>query len=85
MKNLLHLLIVFFTPITLMAQIDVASPSGHVGIGGITTPAYKLDINGDAHVRGIDFMLGADKGLRLHRYENGVTRIGHYGTQALQI
>lgn len=85
MKNLLHLLIIFLTPITLMAQIDVASPSGHVGIGGITAPVYKLDVDGDTHVRGLNFLLGSDRGLRLHRYNNGVSVIRHYGTRPLQI
>lgn len=84
MKNLLHLLFLL-TPIALIAQIDVASPSGHVGIGGITAPAYKLDVDGDTHIRGKNFMLGANKGLRLHRYDNGASVIRHYGTTAFQI
>jgi len=84
MKNLTLIILMALTPIFAFSQVYVKAPNGHTGIG-IDTPTQKLDVNGNAYVRGTSFMLGANSSLNLNTYTNGVSNILHSGVNVFQL
>ncbi len=61
MKKLIYVALLSFAPMFLFAQIYVTAPSGHTGIG-TNAPTQKLDVDGNAVVRGNFLNVGQDAG-----------------------
>lgn len=63
------------------SQVYVKAPNGHTGIG-IDTPTQKLDVNGNANVRGNFLNIGQDAGTSAAYLRIGSGRTGN-GTAAI--
>jgi len=61
MKNIIYIILMTLTPMLAFSQVYVKAPNGHTGIG-IDTPTQKLDVNGNANVRGNFLNIGQDAG-----------------------
>lgn len=72
-RNLILTICFLFTIQLSFAQLRVTKPSGNVGIG-LETPIQKLDVNGNAFIRGGSFLCGADQA------GNSTMTIGHFRT-----
>jgi len=82
MKNLIITFCLSIAVSLAFAQIDVVGPVGNVGIG-ITNPTEKLDVSGNAKVRGYMY-LGNDSGFEFRRTATGSSRFYHYGNGQYQ-
>jgi len=88
MKNLIIITLLSLAPMFMFAQVHVVAPNGNVGLG-TNAPTQKLDVDGNANVRGNFLNVGQDAGslaayLRIGsgRTANGTAAIDCIGTTA---
>lgn len=72
-KILVTLAFVVFGTLMMTAQIKVVAPNGDVGIG-VDNPVVKLDVDGDARVRGEELIVGSGVGSADAHVEIGKNR-----------
>ncbi len=81
MKNIIYIILMTLLPMLAFSQVYVKAPNGHTGIG-IDTPTQKLDVNGNANVRGNFLNVGQDAGTAAAYLRIGSGRTGN-GTAAI--
>ena len=85
MKNLILVAAIMLFGTVGFAQIKVMAPDGDVKVGNTSVaPTEKLDVDGNAVVRGANMFLGADSGFQFTRTATGSSRFVHSGTGQYQ-
>lgn len=85
MKNTILLLMAMMVCTVAFGQLKVVAPNGDVKVGNTAVaPTEKLDVDGNAVVRGNNMFLGPDNGFEFTRTNGGSSRFVHSGTGQYQ-